>query len=66
MRRFLLLSRRTDDGLPAFAVIQGSCTWLLEARERERRVMTVNKRGVEPYAGDDDEEQMSLPARIEC
>ena len=31
-------------------VQSGRCTWLLEANKRERRMMTRNKRGVEPYA----------------
>ena len=32
-------------------VQSGRCTWLLEAnKKRERRMMTRNKRGVEPYA----------------
>ena len=32
-------------------------------REPRRRMMMENKRGVEPYAEDDDEEQMSLAVR---
>ena len=32
-------------------------------RERERMMMMENKRGVGPYAEDDDEEQMSLAVR---
>ena len=31
-------------------------------RERERMMMMENKRGVEPYAEDDDREQRSLDA----